>query len=226
MNVPTHQILQNAYYDALFKCNLETADRELAQGQVAAVATLLDNYDGAISAVNQNGDLSAQGCASQILAISKSYLAKLATMTDGTLAGLQKQITDNQAALTQASRGADATTVTELRAREVREWFADVDPILRSTEYQKLLNSANYAACIAIENAPYTPLLDAETIAEGQAQRGAQALPGRAYAMTAATAILDILRDSVRFARRHMTLAETADPLVIAAMGGYSEAAE
>lgn len=226
MNAPlmpqlgSSQILQNAYFDSLFRQNLETADREAGQAHVAAVAKLLDSYDGAISLINQNGDLSAQGRASQILATSKSYMEKLSALTDSVLEGLSKQVSDNKAALVQAARGPDATMVNELRAREVRELFSQVDPILRPTEYQKLLASSNYAACIAIEQAPFMPLLDDAVIAEGQAHRGEQALPGRAYALTAAQAIKDILSDSVRFARRHMTLAPTNDPLQVAAIGG------
>lgn len=90
---------------------------------------------------------------------------------------------------------------------------------MRPTEYQKLIVAGNVAACLAIENAPYLPLLDAQVIEEGRVNRAALANPERFAGLESARNIKDLLTDSIRFARKHLDLAPTGDPLQIAARG-------
>ena len=214
-------IMQMALLKSLEKMNLQQADLEKGQGQVKAIGLLLDNYDQAISKINKNGDLSAQGRVTQILATSTDYLKRLDTLTTGTMSTLASQIKADSSVLTLAAKGPDATLISELRAQEIRREFADIDYIMRTSVYEKLIRDGNYEAVIAIERAPLTPLLDADTIAQGQAERAALQLPDRANARDAAVSMLDVLTTSVRFAKKHLTLAPTADPLVLAAAGGY-----
>lgn len=214
-------IMQSAFYDSVFKMKLEAADREKAQSNIAFVAKLLDQYDAAISGINQNGDLSSQGRVKAIMDTTARYLKNLEDQTSSVLAGLAQTIRESASALAQASRGADASVVSEMRAQEVRAWFVQIDDILRPQEYQKLIHAGNTLAARAIEDAPGAPLLPADVVAEGQATRAANALPDRAYAKTAAEAISDLLTSSVRFARQHLNVAPTLDPLQVAAAGGY-----
>ena len=214
-------VMQLALLKSLEKMNLQQADLDNATGQVKAIGLMLDNYDQAISNINQNGDLSAQGRAAQIMATSADYLKRLDTLTTGTLATLASQIKANSAALTLAAKGPDATLVSELRAQEIRTQFAGIDPLMRPTTYLKLISDGNFEAVVAIERAPLTPLLPDDVIQAGQAERAALKLPDRANARDAAIAMLDVLTTSARFAKKHLTLAPTADPLVLAAAGGY-----
>ena len=213
-------ILQNAYFDSLFKMRVEVADREKAQGYIAGSAKLCDDFDEVISSINQNGDLSAQGRASAIMGKSADFIKRLDTLTAGVLASLATQIAEHQAALNRASNGSqEVTVINELRAIEVRAQFADVDPIMRPTEYQKLIAAGNVAACLALENSPYLPLLDADVIEEGRANRAALQNPERFAGLESARNIKDLLTDSIRFARKHLDLAPTGDGLQIAARG-------
>lgn len=213
-------ILQNAYYDSLFKMRLETADRVQAQGNVAQIAALCDEFDAGVSAIHQNPDLSAQGAAKGILDKSATYLKRLDEISGPMLASLSAQIAEHQAVLNRASDGGQtASVITELRAREVREQFAKIDVVMRPTEYQKLVREGNVEACLAIENAPYQQLLDTADIEEGRANRAALQSPERFAGLQSARQIKDLLTESVRFARKHLDQAPTNDPLQIAASG-------
>lgn len=228
MNLPSSQltqlgssqVLQNGFWDAAMRMELEQVDRDKATSNIAFVAKLLDDYDAAVSVINQNSDLSAQGRVKAILDTSARYQKNLEDQTGGVLAGLAQTIRESASALSQASRGADATVVSELRAQEVRAWFSQVDELLKPNEYQNFIRAGNTAAARAIEESPI-PLLAADVIAEGQANRAATLLPDRAYAKTAAEAISDLLTTSLRFARKHLTVGTTLDPLQMAAAGGY-----
>lgn len=114
-------ILQNAYFDSLFKMRVEVADREKAQGYIAGIAKLCDDFDAVISSINQNNDLSAQGRAKAIMDKSADFIKRLDTLTAGVLASLSTQIAEHQSALNRASNGGqEATVINELRAQEVR----------------------------------------------------------------------------------------------------------
>ena len=215
------QIIQNAYWDSLEKMSLDVADRERAQNNIAFIARQLDQYDAAVSEINQNGDLSAKGRAAAILAKSDFYLKAMEAQTSTVLAALTAQIGSSNAKLNQAASGPDASVISEMRAQEVRAWFVQIEPILRPQEYQKLIRAGNIAAAIAIENAPAEPLLDMETIAEGRAARAARLMPNEAFSHQSATDVKDLLSSSLRFARKHFSLGVTADPLQVAAAGGY-----
>jgi hypothetical protein len=214
------QIFQNGFWEAASRMELEAADREKAQNNIAFIERLLDDYDNAISAINKNGDLSSQGRVKSVLDTSTRYLKKLDDQTSAVLAGLAETIRSSTSSLAQASRGAEATTVSELRAQEVRVWFSGLVDILRPQEYEKLISAGNVMAARAIEDAPI-PLLPADVIAGGQATRAATNLPDVAYAKTAAETVSDLLTTSLRFAKKHLTLAPTNDPLLLAAAGAY-----
>lgn len=213
-------VLQNAYFDSLFKMRVEVADREKAQGYIAAIAKLCDDFDAVLLSINQNGDLSAQGRASAITTKSADFIKRLDTLTAGVLTSLATQISEHQSVLNRSANGGqESTMVSELRAQETRAQFADVDPIMRPTAYLKMIAAGNVAACLAVENAPYVPLLDAQVIEEGRANRAALANPERFAGLESARNIKDLLADSIRFARKHLDLAATLDPLQIAARG-------
>jgi hypothetical protein len=214
-------IMQLALLKSLEKMNLQQADLDKAQSQISAIGLMLDAYDNAISLIHQNGDLSAQGRASQILAISADYLKRLDLLTAGTLTTLASQIKADNNALALAVKGADATLISELRAQEIRKLFGEIIDLMRPSVYQKLIRDGNYEAVIAIERAPLTPLLPEDIIDEGQAERAALVLPERVNARDAAISMLDALTTSARFAKKHMTLARTNDPLNIAPAGDY-----
>lgn len=216
------QIMQNAYWSALEQMDLDASDRERGQTNIAFIANLLDQYDAAVSAINQNPDLSAQGRASAILAKSKSYLQQMETQTGAVMAALNAQINSASAKLVQAAMGPDASVIGELRAQEVRAWFAQVEDILRPSVYQKLIADGNTTAAIAIENTPGLPLIDPSVIADGKAQRSNTLLPKEAYGKQSATEIRDVLTGSIRFARKHLTMATTLDPLQVAPAGDYA----
>jgi hypothetical protein len=210
------QILQNGYWSQMEQMSLDANIREQGQSNIAFIAKLLDQYDDAVSQINQNGDLSAKGRASEIMAKSKLFFALLKEQTDAVMAGLTAQISSNSKALEQAARGPDATVVNELRAREVREWFATVDPILRPSLYEKLIREGNTAAALAIECAPGLALLDLQTITEGRELRSSTLMPKEAFVKQSAIEIKDILTASIRFAVKHLSVGTTNDPLQLA----------
>lgn len=193
-------ILQNLYWDNLNKLNMAQADRDAAKAQVAGVAAVMDRYDASVVTVNTNGDLSAQGRASALLAAGKRGLDQLASLTAPTLASLDEQIVSLSRALRRAASGPDATLVTELRAIETRAAFGQLDPLFQQGNYLALCgNGLNDAACIAIE------------------QTGAFAPSPAADVLDTASDLRALLLAAVATARKHMSVAVTGgDPMQVA----------
>lgn len=212
-------ILQNLYWDNLNDLAMAQADREAAQAQVAGVAAVMDRFDASTSAIHQNGDLSAQGRASALLAAGKRSLEQLASLTTPTLASLDAQIVSLSRALRSAASGPEATMVTELRAIETRAAFGQLDPLFQPGNYLALCASGeDDAACVAVENAGgFAPLLPADVIEQGRTIRGARVLPDQAAGLDTATELRALLQASVAAARRHMSVTTSGgDPLQVA----------
>lgn len=217
-------ILQSMYWNNLENLNMAQADRDRAQATVAGVAAVQDAFDVAVVSINQNGDLSAQGRASALLAASKRALGQLAAQTAPVLAALDAQIVACARALRSAANGHDVTSLsTEIRAVEARAAFAQIDPLLRPTTYLTLCaNGEDDAACIAVENSSgFAPLLAPAVVEQGRAVRGARELPDQAGALDTAQDLRALLAASVAAVRRHVSLGPTADPLQVASLGAY-----
>jgi hypothetical protein len=216
-------ILQNLFWSNLNDINMAQADRDAAKAQVAAVAGVQDAYDAAVVTINTNGDLSAQGRASALLAAGKRGLKQLTALTTPTLSALDAQIVGHSRALRRAAAGPEATMVTELRAAEVRAAFGQFDPLLRPARYLALCAEGHDdAACVAIECASaLAPLLAAETTEQGRSIRSARTLPDQASALDVAQDLRALLVASVAAARRHMSVGGTLDPLQVANLGAY-----
>ena len=117
MNSPalaSPSILQAIWFSQFEKMNLTESERATAKANISAVAAIQDSFDAATSAIHQNGDLSAQGRASALLATSKRSLDALDALAKPNLAALDAQIVSHSRALRQAAKGPEATTVTEL----------------------------------------------------------------------------------------------------------------
>lgn len=215
----SNQIIQNAHWNLLETSAMDAGTREQGQASIARIAQTLDDFDADISAIQQNPELSAQGRVKAMSNKSTSYLTRLNDQTGATLAALQLQINTLNKSLAQAAKGPDASVVSEIRAQEVRREFSQVTDILRPTEYFKLISTGNTAAALAIENAPGTPLIDAQIMAEGQAQRAQALLPEAAYKKDGVTLIFDALTACVRAAKKHLGLSPLVDPLQMAPTG-------
>jgi hypothetical protein len=224
MNSPalaSPSVLQAIWWAQFERMNLTEAEREQAKANITAVAGIQDSFDAAVSAINQNGDLSAQGRASHLLAASKRAVDALDAIAKSSLAALDAQIVSHTRALRQAAKGPDATAVTELRAVETRALFAQVDPLLQPMQYLELCaNGEDDAACLAVENAPgFAPLLNAETVEKGRALRGARQLPDQARALEVVEDLRGMLASAIATTRRHVTLSPLVDPLQVAPLG-------
>lgn len=216
-------ILQSLFWSDLEKMNMTQTDRDAAKAQVAGVAAVQDSFDAAVVSINTNGDLSAQGRASALLAMGKRGQEQLTALTTPTLAALDNQIVGLSRALRRAATGPDATMVTELRAVETRAAFDQFDPLLRPMKYLTLcVSGEDDAACVAVENgSAFAPLLAPEVIEQGRTLRGARALPDQAAGLDVAQDLRALLASAVAAARRHMSVGPTLDPLQVANLGDY-----
>jgi hypothetical protein len=215
----SNSILQNLYFDNLAKMNMAAADRAQAQSLVASVAAVMDAFDRDAVAINGDGDRSAQGRASALVALSKMALGQLAALTAPTMAALDAQIVGHGRALRQAAAGPDASAITELRAVEARAAFGQVDHLMRPGQYLALCQSgADDQACAAVENNPFVSLLPPDVIEAGRAVRAARALPDQAKALDTASDLRTLLVASTAAARRHMSLGALVDPLQVASL--------
>lgn len=224
MNSPalaSPSILQGIYWQQLDRMNMTQAERDTAKSNIAAVGAIQDQYDAAASAINQNGDLSAQGRASALLANSKRSLDALDALAKPNLAALDAQILSHTRALRKAASGPDATGVTELRAIETRAAFAQIDPLLQPMKYLELCaNGEDDAACLAVENASsFAPLLNADTIEQGRALRGARQLPDQARELEVVEDLRDMLASAVATTRRHLSLNPINGGFLVAPLG-------
>lgn len=219
--IASPSILQNIFWAQADKMHLTQSERDTARANITAVAAIQDKFDAAASQINQNGDLSAQGRASALLANSKRSLDALDALAKPSLAALDAQILSASRALRQAASGPDATAVTELRAIETRAAFAQIDPLLQPMQYLELCaNGEDDSACIAVENSSaFASLLDAETIEKGRALRGARNLPNQARELEVAQDLRAMLASVVASTRKHMTIAPTLDPFILAPLG-------
>jgi hypothetical protein len=220
-SIASPSILQSIYWQILDRTNMNEAEREKAKSNLAAVAAIQDTFDASVSAINQNGDLSAQGRANALLAASKRAVDALDAITKSSLGALDAQIQSHSRALRRAASGPDATAVTEMRAVETRAAFAAIDPLLQPAQYLALCaNGEDDAACLAVENAnAFAPLLAADVIEKGRALRGARSLPDQARELEVVEDLRGMLASAIATTRRHVTLSPLLDPLQVAPLG-------
>jgi hypothetical protein len=212
----SNDIEQQLYWKRLDQMGIEQEALTAVKSAVASNGKLCDDFVAGCRAVNADGELSAQGRANRLLAVS----AKIEKLIDSTSKPALKTLSDiiaqHKAALTKAASGPDATVVLELRAAEIRREFEKHDPLMRPFEYHRINDAGNHEAARAIENAPGKPLITPEVAQEGQANRGARSMPERALALQAAEDAYDLLVQSTRSAKRNVSLALTADGVSVA----------
>lgn len=215
-------LLQNIHWAMADKMDLTLAERQQAKDAIGAVAAIQDRFDSECSAINCNGDLSAQGRASALLAASKRAGDALDQIVKTSIAALDAQVVSASRALRKAASGPDSNAVTEMRAVEARAAFAQIDPIMRPGEYlSRCADGTADADCIAVENSSaWAPLLDAETVEKGIALRGARSLPDAARELEVAQDLRAMLASVVATTRRHVTLGPLLpDALQVAPLG-------
>lgn len=216
-------IMQTMYYKGVDASNASKTKKEEVLSGINGILAIGASFDKAISNINQNGDLSAQGRASALLAQSTKSIGQLDALTKPLLASLDGSIASCTNALRKAAGGTDGTLISELRAVEARAAFATITDLTRPTTYLQLCEAGtDDASCIAVENASlFAPLLKPDVVELGRATRGARQLPDAAQELENCLYLRTTLAASAASARRNMNLGRTNDPLVIAAKGGY-----